>query len=64
MLWSSPSGDTLIVLAHKPGPPVPDPRSFHHQSAGYAIEFGVQTASGFTPLPGAPLPGPGPWPVW
>jgi hypothetical protein len=25
--WSSPSGDTLIVVAHKPGPPVPGARA-------------------------------------
>lgn len=64
VLWSSPAGDKLIVVAHKPGAPAADPRSPGHRTAGYAIEFGVQTASGFTPLPGAPLPGPHPWPVW
>ena len=64
VLWSSRTGDKLIVLAHKPGPPKADPRSHNHQSAGYAIEFGVQTARGFTPLPGAPRPGPGAFPVW
>jgi hypothetical protein len=62
--WASPSGGQLIVLAHKPGPPVPDPQSSGHRSAAYGIEFGVQTAAGFTPLPGAPVPGPGPWPIW
>jgi hypothetical protein len=62
--WASRSGTKLIVLAHKPGPPVPDPRSAGHRSAAYGIEFGVQTAGGFTPLPGAPVPGPNAWPVW
>lgn len=62
--WASRSGGKLIVLAHQPGPPVPDPRSAGHRSAGYHIEFGVQTAGRFTPLPGAPVPGPNPWPVW
>lgn len=64
VLWSNTSGSTLIVLAHKPGPAVPDPRSFHARSAGYGIEFGVLTGNGFTPLPGLPSPGPNPWPVW
>ena len=62
--WSSPSGNKLIVLAHKPGPPVRNPRSVGRGAAGYRIEFGVQTATGFTPLPGAPVPGPNPWPIW
>jgi hypothetical protein len=62
--WASQSGGKLIVLAHKPGPPVPDPHSVGHKSAAYGIEFGAQTATGFTPLPGAPVPGPNPWPVW
>jgi hypothetical protein len=62
--WASPSGGKLIVLAHTPGHPVPNPRSAGHRSAGYSIEFGVQTASRFTPLPGTPAAGPNAWPVW
>jgi hypothetical protein len=62
VLWTNSSGSTLIVLAHVPGPPVRDPSSTN--SAGYQIEFGVQRGNQFTPLPGAPRPGPGPWPVW
>jgi hypothetical protein len=62
VLWTDSSGSTLIVLAHKPGPPTRDPQSIN--SAGYGIEFGVLTANGFTPLPGAPRPGIGPWPAW
>jgi hypothetical protein len=62
--WASRSGDKLIVLAHRPGPPVPDPRSAGHRGAAYGTEFGVQTADGFTPLPGAPVAGPDDWPVW
>jgi hypothetical protein len=62
VLWSSASGSKLIVLAHKPGAPTRDPHSVN--SAGYRTEFGVLTLSGFTPVPGAPHPGPGPWPAW
>jgi hypothetical protein len=62
VLWSSASGSKLIVLAHKPGVPTRDPHSVN--SAGYGIEFGVLTPNGFAPLPGAPRPGAGPWPVW
>jgi hypothetical protein len=62
VLWTDSSGSTLIVLAHKPGAPAKDPQSTN--SAGYQIEFGVQRGSQFTPLPGAPRPGPGPWPTW
>jgi hypothetical protein len=62
VLWTNSSGSTLIVLAHKPGVPAKDPQSTN--SAGYGIEFGVLNGNRFTPLPGAPLPGPGPWPVW
>lgn len=62
VLWTNPSGGTLIVLAHVPGVPAKDPQSVN--SAGYQIEFGVQRGNQFTPLPGAPRPGPGPWPVW
>jgi len=50
------------VLAHVPGPAVKDPRSTN--SAGYSIEFGVQRGNQFTPLPGAPRPGPYAWPTW
>jgi hypothetical protein len=52
----------LIVLAHKPGVPTKDPRSIN--SAGYGIEFGVLEGNRFTPLPGAPPPGPNAWPTW
>jgi hypothetical protein len=62
VLWTSPSGSTLIVLAHVPGPPVKDPHS--NNSAGYQIEFGVQRGNQFIPLPGAPRPGFNPWPIW
>jgi hypothetical protein len=62
VLWASSTGSTLIVLAHVPGPAVKDPRSTN--SAGYSIEFGVQRDDRFTPLPGAPSPGPYAWPTW
>lgn len=63
VLWSNSSGSKLIVVAHKPGKPVSDPRS--RNEAGYSLEFGVQTRHGFLPLPGAPpATGPGSWPVW
>jgi hypothetical protein len=62
VLWTNSSGSTLIVLAHKPGVPEKDPHSVN--SAGYGIEFGVLRGNQFTPLPGAPSPGPGAWPVW
>jgi hypothetical protein len=62
VLWTDPSGSTLIVLAHVPGPPTKDPQSIN--SAGYRIEFGVLHGDRFTPLPGAPTPGPGSWPAW
>jgi hypothetical protein len=62
VLWADSSGRTLIVLAHVPGTPAKDPRGVN--SAGYRIEFGVQRGNRFTPLPGAPVPGPNSWPVW
>ena len=62
VLWANSSGSTLIVLAHVPGPAVKDPHSAN--SAGYSIEFGVQRGNQFTPLPGAPRPGPYAWPTW
>jgi hypothetical protein len=62
VLWTNSSGSTLIVLAHKPGVPAKDPRSIN--SAGYGIEFGVLNGNRFTPLPGAPSPGPNAWPTW
>jgi hypothetical protein len=62
VLWTNSSGSTLIVIAHVPGPPTKDPHSSN--SAGYQIEFGVQRANQFIPLPGAPRQGPGPWPAW
>jgi hypothetical protein len=62
VLWTNPSGSTLIVIAHVPGPPAKDPHS--RNVAGYQIEFGVQRGNQFTPLPGAPRQGPGPWPTW
>ena len=62
VLWTNSSGSTLIVLAHKPGVPTKDPQSIN--SAGYGIEFGVLNGNRFTPLPGAPPPGPNPWPIW
>lgn len=66
VLWSSRSGDKLIVVAHLPGvQPPPHPGViFRPKIARYVIGLGVQTASGFTPLPGAPGPGFGTWPVW
>jgi hypothetical protein len=62
VLWTSFSGRTLIVLAHKPGVPTKDPHSIN--SAGYGIEFGVLRGNQFTPLPGAPGAGPSAWPTW
>jgi len=62
VLWTNASGSTLIVLAHVPGTPTKDPHSIN--SAGYGIEYGVLRGNRFTPLPGAPNPGPGSWPVW
>lgn len=62
VLWTNSSGSTLIVLAHKPGVPTKDPHST--DSAGYGIEFGVLKGNRFTPLPGAPRPGPNAWPTW
>lgn len=62
VLWTDSSGSTLIVLAHKPGPPARAPHSVN--AAGYGTEFGVLTSSGFTPLPGAPPLGTFPWPTW
>jgi len=62
VLWANASGSTLIVLAHVPGTPTKDPHAIN--SAGYRIEFGVLRGNQFTPLPGAPAPGPGAWPVW
>jgi hypothetical protein len=63
VLWSDPSGSTLIVVAHKPGKPTRDPRSLN--GAGYGIEFGVLRGNQFTPIPGAPpANGPGTWPTW
>ena len=62
VLWTNSSGSTMIVLAHKPGVPTKVPHSNH--VAGYGIEFGVLNGNQFTPLPGAPRPGPNPWPAW
>jgi hypothetical protein len=62
VLWSSPDGRTLIVVAHVPGPPSLLPRSTN--VAGYGLELGVQTATGFTPLPGQLSRGTSPWPAW
>jgi len=62
VLWANSSGSTLIVLAHVPGPAVKDPDSTN--LARYRIEFGVQRGDQFTPLPGAPRPGPYAWPTW
>ncbi|HEY6278508.1 MAG TPA: hypothetical protein VIX86_19515, partial [Streptosporangiaceae bacterium] len=62
VLWSSPDGRTLIVVAHTPGRPGILPRGTN--VANYGLELGVQTAAGFTPLP-AQLPrGTSPWPAW
>jgi hypothetical protein len=64
VLWSSPSGSKLIVVAHPPGTKPTRARN-SPDSAGYPIELGVVSGTHFTPLPGAPsLRGPGPWPVW
>ena len=62
VLWTSSSGSKLIVLAHKPGVPAKAPHSGN--GADYGIEFGVLDGNRFTPLPGAPRPGPNPWPAW
>jgi hypothetical protein len=62
VLWTNSSGSTLIVLAHKPGVPTKAPNSGN--SADYGIEFGVLNGNTFTPLPGAPRPGPNAGPVW
>jgi hypothetical protein len=62
VLWTNSSGSALIVLAHKPGVPAKDPHSI--DAAGYGIEFGVLNGNRFTPLPGAPRPGPNAWPAW
>jgi len=65
VLWSNHSGSKLIVVAHRPGPPVPLGK--HGRDAGNPIEFGVVSGSRFTPLPGAPSLqslGFGSWPVW
>jgi hypothetical protein len=62
VLWTNSSGSKLIVLAHKPGQPAKAPYSGN--SADYGIEFGVLSGSRFTPLPGAPRPGPNAWPAW
>jgi hypothetical protein len=63
VLWTNRSGSTLIVLAHKPGPPSLMPRSTN--VAGYGTEIGALTGTRFTPIPGAPFANsPGPWPTW
>jgi hypothetical protein len=62
VLWANSSGSKLIVLAHKPGAPAKAPHSGN--AADYGIEFGVLSGNRFTPLPGAPRPGPNAWPVW
>jgi hypothetical protein len=62
VLWTNSSGSKLIVLAHKPGAPAKAPHSGN--GADYGIEFGVLDGNGFTPLPGAPSPGPNAWPAW
>ena len=65
VLWTNHSGSKLIVVAHRPGPPVPFGK--HGRDAGNPIEFGVVSGSLFTPLPGAPSLqslGFGSWPVW
>jgi hypothetical protein len=62
VLWTNSSGSRLIVLAHKPGVPAKVPHSGN--AADYGIEFGVLEGNRFTPLPGAPRPGPNPWPEW
>jgi hypothetical protein len=62
VLWTNSSGSKLIVLAHKPGQPAEAPQSGN--AADYGIEFGVLEGNRFTPLPGAPRPGPNAWPAW
>jgi hypothetical protein len=62
VLWTNSSGSKLIVLAHKPGRPAKAPHSGN--AADYGIEFGVLEGNRFTPLPGAPSPGPNAWPAW
>jgi len=62
VLWANSSGSKLIVLAHQPGRPARAPHSGN--AADYGIEFGVLSGNTFTPLPGAPRPGPNAWPAW
>ena len=65
VLWSNDSGSKLIVVAHRPGPPVPLGK--HSHDAANPIELGVVSGNRFTPLPGAPSLqslGFGSWPVW
>ena len=62
VLWANSSGSKLIVLAHTPGRPAKAPQSGN--AADYGIEFGVLEGNRFTPLPGAPSPGPNAWPAW
>lgn len=57
MLWTSLSGSTLIVVAHKPGA-----NAITHNVASYPIEIGVLTGNKFTPLHGVPLANG--WPVF
>jgi len=63
VIWTNPSGSTLIVVAHKPGKPSLAPHSTN--VAGYGIEISALTGNRYTPLPGAPLPGSlNSWPTW
>jgi hypothetical protein len=60
VLWTSPSGSKLIVVAHKPGA-----STVSHGTANYPIVIGVLTGNKFTPLPGAPpADSPNGWPVF
>jgi hypothetical protein len=60
VLWTSPSGSKLIVVAHKPGA-----GTITRRTADYPIEIGVLAGNTFTPLHGAPPANtPAGWPVW
>jgi hypothetical protein len=59
VLWTSLSGSTLIVVAHKPGA-----NAITHNMANYPIEIGVLTGNKFTPLHGVPLANTDGWPVF
>jgi hypothetical protein len=59
VLWTSATGNTLIVIAHKPGA-----NAITHNMASYPIEIGVLTGNKFTPLHGVPSASTNGWPVF